>query len=76
MPLVAEEHTQSASRRSVLAALAAGSLAVVVDDHLGAQFESETGTACHPEHYGTNAMTRMVEDVRKYPLQHFRRFHT
>ncbi len=47
--------------------LAAGSLAVLVDDHLGAQFESETGIACHGEYYGTNAVMRMVNDGRKYP---------
>ncbi|ELZ32894.1 extracellular solute-binding protein [Halorubrum tebenquichense] len=79
---------RSRSRRSVLAALAAGgglgiagclgsdeavsilaagSLAVLVDDHLGARFESETGIACRGEYYGTNAVMRMVTDGRKYP---------
>ncbi|MGQ3330534.1 extracellular solute-binding protein [Halorubrum sp. FL23] len=79
---------QPRSRRSVLAAvsagsglgiagcigddesvsvLAAGSLAVLIDDHLGPRFESETGTACRGEYYGTNAVMRMVEDDRKYP---------
>lgn len=47
--------------------LAAGSLAVLIDDHLGAQFESETGVACRGEYYGTNAVMRMVNDGRKYP---------
>jgi len=47
--------------------LAAGSLAVLVDDHLGERFESETGVACHGEYYGTNAVMRMVTDGRKYP---------
>lgn len=79
---------QTASRRSVLAALsagsgvgvagclggddsvsvlAAGSLAVVLDDHVGRRFESETGIACHGEYYGTNAVMRMVTDDRKHP---------
>ncbi|MFW5974105.1 MAG: extracellular solute-binding protein [Natrialbaceae archaeon] len=78
----------SRSRRSVLAALAAGgglgtagclggeesvsvlaagSLAVVLDEHLGEQFKSETGIACRGEYYGTNAVMRMVTDDRKYP---------
>ncbi|WP_435095122.1 extracellular solute-binding protein [Halorubrum sp. N11] len=78
----------SRSRRSVLAALAAGSglgvagclggnesvsvlaagsLAVLIDDHLGSRFESERGIACHGEYYGTNAVMRMVDDGRKYP---------
>ncbi|MBP1923769.1 molybdate/tungstate transport system substrate-binding protein [Halorubrum alkaliphilum] len=47
--------------------LAAGSLAVVVGDHLGTRFESETGIACRGEYYGTNAVMRMIEDGRKYP---------
>ncbi|WP_280587953.1 extracellular solute-binding protein [Halorubrum sp. Boch-26] len=47
--------------------LAAGSLAVLVDDHLGTQFESETGIGCRGEYYGTNAVMRMVKDGRKYP---------
>jgi len=79
---------QSASRRSVLAALsagsglgvagclgdgeavsvlAAGSLAVVLDEHVGRRFEAETGIACHGEYYGTNAVMRMVTDDRKHP---------
>ncbi|ELZ33249.1 extracellular solute-binding protein [Halorubrum tebenquichense] len=47
--------------------LAAGSLAVLIDDHLGEQFESETGISCRGEYYGTNAVMRMVRDDRKYP---------
>ncbi|RLM62940.1 extracellular solute-binding protein [Halorubrum sp. Atlit-8R] len=47
--------------------LAAGSLAVVLDEHLGQRFEEETGLAVRGEYYGTNAVMRMVEDDRKYP---------
>ena len=89
MPLATEGlYMQSRSRRSVLAALsagsglgvagclgddtsvsvlAAGSLAVVIDDHVGGQFEAKTEIACHGEYYGTNAVMRMVTDGRKYP---------
>ena len=47
--------------------LAAGSLAVVLDKHLGQRFKRETGIAVRGEYYGTNAVMRMVKDGRKYP---------
>lgn len=47
--------------------LSAGSLAVVLDDYVGRRFEAETGTACHGEYYGSNAVMRMIEDGQKHP---------
>ncbi len=47
--------------------LSAGSLAVVLDEHVGRGFEAETGTTYHGEYYGANAVMRMIEDRQKRP---------
>ncbi|WP_418282465.1 extracellular solute-binding protein [Halorubrum sp. DTA98] len=47
--------------------LSAGSLAVVLDDHVGRRFEEETGIDYHGEYYGANAVMRMIEDGGKHP---------
>lgn len=47
--------------------LSAGSLAVVLEDHVGRAFENETSVEFHGEYYGTNAAIRMVEDGHKHP---------
>lgn len=47
--------------------LSAGSLAVVLDDHVGDRFEDDTGTAYQGEYYGSNAVMRMIEDRQKHP---------
>ncbi len=47
--------------------LSAGSLAVVLDDHVGRRFEEETGTAYRGEYHGSNAVVRMIEDRQKHP---------
>jgi molybdate/tungstate transport system substrate-binding protein len=47
--------------------LSAGSLAVVLDDHVGRRFEEETGTAYQGEYHGSNAVMRMIEDRQKHP---------
>ena len=47
--------------------LSAGSLAVVLEDHVGRAFQQETGLEFRGEYYGTNAAIRMVEDGHKHP---------
>ncbi len=47
--------------------LSAGSLAVVLEDHLGQAFADEHGIAFRGEYYGANAVMRMVEDGQKHP---------
>ncbi|WP_226481840.1 extracellular solute-binding protein [Natrinema amylolyticum] len=47
--------------------LAAGSLAVALENGVGPAFESETGLQYAGEYYGTNAVLRLVEDGTKYP---------
>ncbi|AGB37389.1 extracellular solute-binding protein [Natronococcus occultus] len=47
--------------------LSAGSLAVVLEDHVGPAFEEETGIAYEGEYHGANAVMRMVEDGSKHP---------
>lgn len=47
--------------------LSAGSLAVVLEEHVGRRFEEETGTTYHGEYYGANAVMRMIEDGQKRP---------
>ena len=47
--------------------LAAGSLAAVLEDHVGGAFESQTGTAYRGSYYGSNAVMRMVEDRQAHP---------
>ncbi len=47
--------------------LSAGSLAVVLEDHVGQAFQDETGTEFRGEYYGANAVMRMVEDGHKHP---------
>jgi len=47
--------------------LSAGSLAVVLEDHVGRAFADEHGTEFRGEYYGANAVMRMVEDSQKHP---------
>jgi len=47
--------------------LSAGSLAVVLEDHVGQAFQDEHGTEFRGEYYGANAVMRMVEDGQKHP---------
>lgn len=47
--------------------LAAGSLAVVLEDHVGGGFENQTGTAYRGSYYGSNAVMRMIEDRQAHP---------
>lgn len=47
--------------------LAAGSLAVALENGIGPAFESESGLRYEGEYYGTNAVLRLVEDGTKYP---------
>ena len=47
--------------------LSAGSLAVVLEDHVGRAFQDETGTEFRGEYYGANAVMRMVEGGHKHP---------
>jgi molybdate/tungstate transport system substrate-binding protein len=47
--------------------LSAGSLAVVLDDHLGQRFTDETGRNYRGEYHGSNAVMRMIEDRQSNP---------
>jgi len=47
--------------------LSAGSLAAVLDDHVGQRFTDETGTDYRGKYYGSNAVMRMIEDRQKHP---------
>ncbi|WP_254763852.1 extracellular solute-binding protein [Natrinema marinum] len=47
--------------------LAAGSLAVPLEDGVGPAFESASDTRYEGEYYGTNAVLRFVEDGTKHP---------
>ncbi len=47
--------------------LAAGSLAVVLENHVGPRFEEQFGTAFHGEYYGSTTAMRMIEDRQKHP---------
>ena len=47
--------------------LSAGSLAVVLEDHVGRAFQDEHGVEFRGEYYGANAVMRMVEDGQKHP---------
>ncbi|WP_408958794.1 extracellular solute-binding protein [Natrinema sp. 74] len=47
--------------------LAAGSLAVPLEEGVGTAFESETDAHYEGEYYGTNAVLRFVEDGTKHP---------
>lgn len=47
--------------------LAAGSLAVVLEEHVGPAFESETGTGYEGEYHGSNVAMRMIEEGTKHP---------
>ena len=47
--------------------LAAGSLAVAFEDHIGPAFEAETGTAVRGEYHGSTAVMRMITDDQKHP---------
>jgi len=47
--------------------LAAGSLAVVVEDVLGQRYRDESGTAVHGGYHGTNALLGMIRDGTKHP---------
>lgn len=47
--------------------LAAGSLTVVLEDHVGPAFEDSTGTAFRGEYHGSNAVMRLIEDQQKNP---------
>lgn len=55
------------SKTASVSVLSAGSLAVVLEDHLGQQFREETGAAYHGEYYGSTAVMRMIEDGQKHP---------
>jgi molybdate/tungstate transport system substrate-binding protein len=52
---------------NAVSVLSAGSLAVVLDDHLGQRFTDETGTDYRGEYYGSNAVMRMIEDRQAHP---------
>lgn len=56
----------SSEQRSVQV-LAAGSLAVLFEEHVGSVFRSETDIQIRGEYYGTNAIMRMVEEGTKHP---------
>ena len=47
--------------------LSAGSLAVVLEDHVGEAFSAEAGIEYRGEYYGANTVMRMVEDGQKHP---------
>ncbi|NKE37033.1 solute-binding protein [Natronococcus sp. JC468] len=47
--------------------LSAGSLSVVLEDHVGPAFEADTGIAYEGEYRGTNVVVRMVEEGSKRP---------
>lgn len=47
--------------------LSAGSLAVVLEEHVGPAFESETGIGYEGEYHGSNVVMRMVEEGTKHP---------
>ena len=47
--------------------LSAGSLAVVLEDHVGPAFTAETGTGYEGEYHGSNIVMRMIEDGTKHP---------
>lgn len=47
--------------------LAAGSLAVVLEDHVGPQFSEAHDTAYQGAYHGSNAVMRMIEDKQKNP---------
>ncbi|RQH00007.1 extracellular solute-binding protein [Natrarchaeobius oligotrophus] len=47
--------------------LAAASLAVALEEHLGPDFEAEHGVRFDGEYHGTNAILQMVETERKRP---------
>ncbi|MXV64219.1 extracellular solute-binding protein [Natronorubrum sp. JWXQ-INN-674] len=47
--------------------LSAGSLAVVLEEHVGPAFESETGISYEGEYHGSNIVMRMIEDGTKHP---------
>jgi len=47
--------------------LAAGSLAVPIEDGAGPAFESEAGTAVHGEYHGSNAVVRMIREGQATP---------
>ena len=47
--------------------LSAGSLAVVLDEKVGQEFEADTGTAYSGEYHGSNVVMRMVEEGQKNP---------
>ena len=47
--------------------LSAGSLAVVLEDHVGQAFQDAQGIEFRGEYYGANAVMRMVEDGQKHP---------
>ncbi|WP_226006361.1 extracellular solute-binding protein [Natrinema salinisoli] len=47
--------------------LAAGSLAVALENGVGPAFEADSGLGYQGEYYGTNAALRLVEDGTKYP---------
>ncbi|WP_265111452.1 extracellular solute-binding protein [Halosolutus halophilus] len=47
--------------------LAAGSLAVVLEEHVGPAFEDDTGIRYEGEYHGSNAVVRMIEEPTKHP---------
>lgn len=47
--------------------LAAGSLAVAVEEEIGPGFESGAGTTVHGEYHGSNAVVRMIRDQQASP---------
>jgi len=47
--------------------LSAGSLAVVLEDHIGRQFEAETARTYQGEYFGTNVVMRMIQDRQANP---------
>ncbi|MBZ6493801.1 extracellular solute-binding protein [Natrinema longum] len=47
--------------------LAAGSLAIALEERIGPAFEAESDVHYEGEYHGTNAVLRLVEDGTKYP---------
>ncbi|MFC4544729.1 extracellular solute-binding protein [Halosolutus amylolyticus] len=47
--------------------LAAGSLAVVLEEHVGPAFQAEAGIRYAGEYHGSNALMRMIEERTKHP---------
>jgi len=54
-------------RDDAVSVLAAGSLAVVLDEAVAREFRDDRGTPVHGEYHGTNAVMRMIREKQKHP---------